>query len=94
MFVLLVGEIYVRCDAFSNDFVADKLAARGIRVRFAPFNEWIEYADYINFKNGERTGLGPQLSSFARGVIQSLVSPSALAAKTMQGRAGGPAISS
>ncbi|HEY3452584.1 MAG TPA: acyl-CoA dehydratase activase-related protein [Myxococcales bacterium] len=70
--VMMVGEIYVRNDPFANDFVADKLAARGIRVRFAPFNEWIEYADYINFKNGERTGLSPHISSFTRAVIQSL----------------------
>jgi hypothetical protein len=70
--VLMVGEIYVRCDAFANDFAADKLAQKGIRVRFAPFNEWIEYADYINYKNGERTGIAPHLSSFTRSVIQSL----------------------
>jgi len=70
--VLLVGEIYVRCDPFANDFVIDKLEARGIRVRFAPFNEWLEYADYINFKNGERSGLMSHLSSFVRGVIQAL----------------------
>jgi hypothetical protein len=70
--VLLVGEIYVRCEPFANDFVADKLEQRGIRVRFAPFNEWIEYADYINYKNGEMNGIAPHLSSFTRAVIQSL----------------------
>ena len=70
--VLMVGEIYVRCDPFANDFVADKLAQKGIRVRFAPFNEWVEYSDYINFKNGERTGIAPHLSSFTRAVIQAL----------------------
>ncbi|MGC4121351.1 MAG: acyl-CoA dehydratase activase-related protein [Myxococcales bacterium] len=70
--VMMVGEIYVRNDAFANDFVADKLSDRGIRVRFAPFNEWIEYSDYINFKNGDRTGLSPHISSFTRAVIQSL----------------------
>ncbi len=44
--VLVVGEIYVRCDPFSNNFVVDKLEKRGIRCRFAPFNEWLEYTDY------------------------------------------------
>jgi len=44
--VLIVGEIYVRCDPFSNNFVIDKLEQRGIRCRFAPFNEWLEYTDY------------------------------------------------
>ncbi len=70
--VLLVGEIYVRCDPFANDSVVEKLEERGIKVRFSPFNEWIEYADYVNFLNGERTGIAPHLSSFARAVIQSL----------------------
>ncbi len=70
--VMMVGEIYVRCDPFANDFVAEKLSEKGIRVRFAPFNEWLEYADYINYKNGERRGLGAHLSSFVRSVIQSL----------------------
>ncbi|MDD5309532.1 MAG: acyl-CoA dehydratase activase-related protein [Deltaproteobacteria bacterium] len=44
--VLVVGEIYVRCDPFANDFVVDKLEQRGIRCRFAAFNEWLEYTDY------------------------------------------------
>jgi predicted nucleotide-binding protein (sugar kinase/HSP70/actin superfamily) len=70
--VLVVGEIYVRCDAFANDFIIDKLEERGLRVRFAPFNEWLEYSDYINYLNGERSGLASHLSSFVRGVIQSL----------------------
>ena len=43
--VLLVGEIYVRCDPFSNGFVVEKLESLGLRVRLAPVNEWIEYAD-------------------------------------------------
>ncbi len=71
--VMHVGEIYVRCDPFANDFVVDKLEERGIRVHFAPFNEWLEYADYINFKNGERSGFGSHVSSFVRGVIQALM---------------------
>ena len=44
--VLVVGEIYVRSDSFSNNFVIDKLEARGIRCRFAAMNEWLEYTDY------------------------------------------------
>lgn len=46
--VLIVGEIYVRCDIFANDFVIEKLERRGIRCRFAAFNEWIEYTDLIS----------------------------------------------
>jgi predicted CoA-substrate-specific enzyme activase len=70
--VLVVGEIYVRCDAFANDYIVEKLEERGMKVRFAPFNEWLEYSDHINYLNGERSGLASHLSSFVRGVIQSL----------------------
>jgi predicted CoA-substrate-specific enzyme activase len=45
--VSVVGEIYVRLDPFANDFIVDKLEARGIRVRFAPFIEWLEYTSYL-----------------------------------------------
>jgi activator of 2-hydroxyglutaryl-CoA dehydratase/predicted nucleotide-binding protein (sugar kinase/HSP70/actin superfamily) len=45
--VALVGEIYVRLDPFANDFVIEKLEARGIRVRFAPFIEWLEYTSHL-----------------------------------------------
>ncbi|MGI5828779.1 MAG: BadF/BadG/BcrA/BcrD ATPase family protein [Bradymonadia bacterium] len=46
--VLLTGEIYVRNDPFANDFMIDALERRGLRVLFAHFSEWIEYADVIN----------------------------------------------
>ncbi len=62
--VMLVGEIYVRCDPFANDYVVDKLEQRGVRVRFAPFTEWLEYTDLIARRSGEKTGFGATLSSF------------------------------
>ena len=43
----VVGEIYVRLDPFANDFLIEKLEARGIRVRFAPFVEWLEYTSFL-----------------------------------------------
>ncbi|NOZ85054.1 MAG: CoA activase [Deltaproteobacteria bacterium] len=48
--VAMVGEIYVRCDPFANDFILDRLERRGIRVKFGPFNEWLEYTDWLNYK--------------------------------------------
>lgn len=52
--VAMVGEIYVRCDAFTNDYVIERLEQRGLRVKFAPFSEWMEYSDWLNYKkNGE-----------------------------------------
>ena len=44
--VQLVGEIYVRNDAFANDSLIAKLEARGMRVRSAAVNEWFAYTDY------------------------------------------------
>ena len=46
--VCLTGEIYVRNDPFSNEYMIDALESRGIRVMFAHFSEWIEYADIVN----------------------------------------------
>lgn len=46
--VLLVGEIYVRHDAFANNDIIKRLEARGMRVRFAPLNGWFKYVDYCN----------------------------------------------
>ena len=54
--VLVVGEIYVRCEPFANDFVIDKLQQRGIRARLAPFHEWLDYSDLI-LRRDEMGGL-------------------------------------
>lgn len=48
--VLLTGEIYVRCEPFSNDFIADKLAARGVRARLTPVTEWLDYTNQLNLR--------------------------------------------
>ncbi len=45
--VAVVGEIYVRLDPFANDFIVEKLEQRGIKARFAPFIEWLEYTSYL-----------------------------------------------
>ena len=45
--VALVGEIYVRRDDFSRQYLVDKLAARDIIVKVAPIAEWLYYCDYI-----------------------------------------------
>jgi len=68
--VLVVGEIYVRCDPFANDFIIDKLEARGLRCRFAPFNEWIEYTDKINYVEGIKGGAADRVNSTLQSRIQ------------------------
>jgi len=54
----LVGEIYVRCDPFANDFVIEKLESRGIRVQLAPFSEWLEYAEWCGREEGRNRNIG------------------------------------
>lgn len=71
--VLITGEIYNRLDPFANDFLAEKLTARGIRVQVAPFTEWIEYTDCMNVRRGGIAALGDQLSGSVRKRIQDLL---------------------
>jgi predicted nucleotide-binding protein (sugar kinase/HSP70/actin superfamily) len=68
--VLVVGEIYVRCDPFSNDFVIAKLQERGLRARLAPFHEWLDYSDLILRR--DEVG-GHTLSSWISGRVQRQV---------------------
>ena len=70
--VLVTGEIYVRCDAFSNDFLIDKLEARGIRCRLSPFNEFLEYADFFNRLEGQPLGFSEHLSTFIQKRIRQV----------------------
>ncbi len=42
----LVGEIFVRSNQFTNDFVVRKLEALGAECSLPPFEEWIHYIDY------------------------------------------------
>ena len=64
--VMMVGEIYVRCDPFANDYVLEKLEDRGIRVRFAPFTEWIEYTEYANMLEGILGGFQGNLTRLVK----------------------------
>jgi len=60
--VMLVGEIYVRLEPFTNGFVIDELEARGLRVRQAPANEWMEYVAHGNARNAQGLGIPPRLT--------------------------------
>jgi predicted CoA-substrate-specific enzyme activase len=44
----MVGEVYVRCNRFSNNEVIRKVEDLGGQVWFAPLTEWISYLNYIN----------------------------------------------
>ncbi len=65
--VSIVGEVYVRCDPFSNDYVIRKLEQRGIRCCFAPFTEWLEYTDYQDVIKANASEF---ISSFLQATIQ------------------------
>ncbi len=45
--VSLVGEIYVRRDSFSRQYLVERLAGQGIVVNASPIAEWIYYCDYL-----------------------------------------------
>ena len=44
--ILVTGEIFVRLDEFSNNFVVRELEALGAKVKLAPFREWINYTTF------------------------------------------------
>jgi len=70
--VLVVGEIYVRCVPFANDFVIEKLEQRGIRTRLAPFHEFLDYVDYINRFKAGKYGLSERLQSLVQRKVGNL----------------------
>lgn len=79
--VCVTGEIYVRNDPFANDFIIEALESRGIRVQFAHFSEWIEYADVIN-REILKTATGISdivISNFVRYMIRAIHRPMARA---------------
>ncbi len=56
--VAVIGEIYVRRDGFSQRYLVDQLADKGVVGLMAPIAEWLYYTNYLS-KHGLRgkTGL-------------------------------------
>ena len=71
--VLVVGEIYVRSNAFANDSVVERLEARGMRVKLASCGEFIEYIDHVNRHDHGRNGLNARIGTAAQERIRSVV---------------------
>ncbi len=44
--ISLIGEIFVRRDDFARQYMAEKLADKGVLLRTAPATEWLHYTDY------------------------------------------------
>lgn len=79
--VCVTGEIYVRNDPFANDGIIASLEARGMKVLFSHFVEWMEYADIIN-REILKTATGVQdvvISDFIRYIIRAMHRPMAKA---------------
>jgi predicted CoA-substrate-specific enzyme activase len=43
----IIGEIYVRSNPFTNNYTVAKLEELGAEVALPPFEEWLDYIDYI-----------------------------------------------
>ena len=51
--ILLTGEIFVRRDALSRQYLTERLAESGFAVICSPVSEWIRYSDYMIKENGD-----------------------------------------
>ncbi|MCX8044672.1 MAG: acyl-CoA dehydratase activase [Desulfobacterota bacterium] len=52
----VVGEIYVRSHAFSNDWIVRRIEALGGEVLMPPLQEWVAYTDWERAKDLRRAG--------------------------------------
>ena len=49
--ISLIGEIFVRRDGLSRQYITEKLAKKGFAVRCSPIIEWLYYLDYLSLKD-------------------------------------------
>ncbi|MCK4739212.1 MAG: CoA activase, partial [Deltaproteobacteria bacterium] len=67
----LVGEIYVRCNRFSNDDLVKNLEANGAEVRLPPFAEWIYYTNFVSKrKNWNKSSYSNFFKTFVNDFFQ------------------------
>jgi predicted CoA-substrate-specific enzyme activase len=69
--ILLTGEIFVRHDDLSRQFLVERLAEEGFAVKVASALEWVYYTDWC-LRHGigkDRPGLRRRLSLAARGTV-------------------------
>jgi predicted nucleotide-binding protein (sugar kinase/HSP70/actin superfamily) len=69
--VAVVGEIYLRNVPFSNGFVVEALARRGLRARVAATTEFLQYSAWSGGRT-RRRGLGDRLDGWVRRRIETL----------------------
>ena len=69
--ILLTGEIFVRHDDISRQYIVEELADRGIATKVSPLSEWFYYTDWL-VKNDLSTlshSFKEKLSLSARGIF-------------------------
>ena len=66
--ILLTGEIFVRRDALSRQYLTERLAENGFAVICSPVSEWIRYSDYMIDVDGhwQHMGVGEKLKFHLR----------------------------
>ena len=52
----LVGEVFVRCNQFTNNFIARKIERLGGEVVLPPFEEWVNYIGWSRVADAKRDG--------------------------------------
>lgn len=68
----LAGEIFVRRDPLSRQFLVERLAEQGIICKVAPIHEWMHYTEFV-YRNAVYLGkphLAGHLGSLAKAFIQ------------------------
>jgi predicted CoA-substrate-specific enzyme activase len=74
----MVGEIYVRRDGFSRQYLVEKLALKGIMVKTAAVAEWIYFCDYL-IKNeliasaGKKGFIGSYIEQFFKNSYEKTI---------------------
>lgn len=69
----IVGEIYVRNHAFSNQNIVRRLEALGAEVRLPSFAEWILYTNYTRIRQcGRERYIGQYLKNLLKSKVQSM----------------------
>ncbi|MFP4159460.1 MAG: acyl-CoA dehydratase activase [Desulfobacterales bacterium] len=54
--ILITGEIFVRRDSLSSQYLTERLAEKGFAVVCSPVSEWIRYSDYCLENDREKWG--------------------------------------
>ena len=57
--VALTGEIFVRRDALSRQYLTERLAEKGFATICAPVTEWVQYCNFMVQKEFNNHGLSP-----------------------------------